>query len=74
MRKHHDEQYSDESIDERFTGIKAFDLNISSEEKEGYSEHGYNLEIYQTLEQKPTNCEEEVLQKRRREVNSITIR
>ena len=70
----HDQRYSDESIDNRFIGIKAIDLNKSTEEKDGYSEHGYNQEILEALEQKPINGLDEVLQKQRREVNSITIR
>ena len=73
MRKT-DQRYSDESIDNRFIGIKAIDLKKSTEEKEGYSEHGYNQEILEVLEQKPINSLDEVLQKQRREVYSITIR
>jgi hypothetical protein len=69
-----DQRYSDESIDNRFIGIKANDLHKSTEEKDGYSEHGYNQEILQVLEQKPINGLDEVLQMQRREVNSITIR
>ena len=70
----HDQRYSDQPIDNRFICIEAIDLNKSTEEKEGYSEHGYNQEILQALEQKPINGLDEGLQKQRTEVYSITIR
>ena len=48
--------------------------NKSSDDSDTDSEHGCNIEVFQTLSKEPQNIQDDFLKKRQMDVNSITIR
>ena len=50
------------------------DLKIDHNDSDTAFEYGFNREVFQTLYQEKENPEDDVLNKRQRDVNSVAIR